>query len=216
MNVSVLICTYGSHEWLRRGLRALDRTQGVTAAVARHDPEGTLASVRNAAAAAAAGDWLCFLDADDELAPGYLEAMELASDNAWDDDAHHHRFDEPKLLVPALQYMVAGRPSGAPAIPAWDRSLIDLNCAVIGTLVPRALFQAVGGFRELDAYEDWDLWLRCVRAGATLVAVPGAVYLAHSTPEGRNSAAHEDRVAAYTAIRAEHEPHFDWAGAYKQ
>ena len=57
---------------------------------------------------------------------------------------------------------------------------------VIGTLVRRELFLAAGGFRDLRAYEDWDLWIRCWMLGADPVLVTGAIYRAHRRAGGRN------------------------------
>src|SRR3990172_10108928 len=78
MNVSICIATFGDSRWRdlpysRAYPSALD--QGAHEIIMEHQPEGTVASSRNAAAEKAKGDWLCFLDADDELAQGYLSAM---------------------------------------------------------------------------------------------------------------------------------------------
>lgn len=80
MKVSVLIGTYGDPSWakLARRARASTAGQGAHEVLYGHEEHGTLASVRNSLAASASGDWLCFLDGDDELASGYLEAMREA------------------------------------------------------------------------------------------------------------------------------------------
>lgn len=215
MRVSLLVGTFGSDEWRDRGDAAFAR------AVRDHDdacehrrlhlPVGTLADVRNELARNATGDHLCFVDGDDRLAPGYLEAMrrELSALAHGDVRVGHRHLGfplPPLLLVPAVQYVsVTGKPEGPPAIPAWRSNLIDLNCCVIGTLIPRALFNALGGFRELPALEDWDLTLRAVKAGAKLVAVPDAVYVAYRSASGRNL-----DQSPYEALRAEHGPGFPW------
>ena len=74
-----------------------------------------------------------------------------------------------------------------------------MNECVIGTVVPRRLFLEVGGFRELPSLEDYDLWLRCCKAGARIVHVPQAVYRAHVRPGSRNS-----DQSVYDQLRAEH------------
>ena len=57
---------------------------------------------------------------------------------------------------------------------------------VIGTLVQRAVFEEVGGFREWPIYEDWCLWQRCWLRGAEPVEVPDAHYIARIMPSSRN------------------------------
>jgi GT2 family glycosyltransferase len=229
MRVSCVVATYGAQQWARRGRIALDSAVGFAEAFSLHLDGGNLALARNTAAAAAECEWLCFLDADDELSPGFLDAMKLAlhaykwgslTDVQTESGSRPTRLGEllpPALLVPAVQYLdPAGVPLGEPAIPDWDRNLYDVNCAVVGTLVPRTLFASVGGFDERwAAYEDWELWLRCVRAGARLVPVPAAVYRARAALGSRNRQARTVLDGAYKSIRAEHAdvPASVWAAA---
>lgn len=205
MNVAVLICTYGDDSWAKlaneHAYPSADRESRISGASVHrvHDSgtEATLARVRNETAEETTADWLCFLDADDALGAGYLDAMHatLAS-----------RGREAALLIPSVQYVRDGVCEGDPAIPARGRLVYEVNAAVIGTLVPRDLFLEVGGFREEPLYEDWSVFLRLMRAGAVPVAVPDAVYCADAEP-GRNQPRRAAREAAYWAIRREHEPH---------
>lgn len=206
LNVSVIVATFGARAWEEQAVRAAASAavQGTHEVIRLHRDDATLAAVRNEAAAGAIGDWLCFLDADDELAAGYLSAMAAAFARtcsspvvAWD-----------CLLVPNVQYVDAGERPQRPRCLYTGLPLIETNWAVVGTLVSRGLFERVGGFHEWSIYEDWELWLRCVRAGARMVAVPAAVYRAHVTPGGRNGG--PSAAATYEAIRRLHEHGFDW------
>lgn len=196
MDVSILICTYGEDRWRRLAIeRALPSAQAQKDAHevrAWHSPEHTLtlAETRNLAAREASGGWLCFLDADDELAPGYVAAMRERAAEMGAGAA---------LLYPAVQY-VTGKSESRPALLGQGRPLIELNRAVIGSLIPRQLFLSLGGFGEEPIYEDWALWLRASRHVA-LMAVPKAVYRVHQAPSGRNKA----RLGRewYAKIRAE-------------
>ena len=67
-----------------------------------HQPDGTRASSLNQGARQAHGDWLIFLDADDELAPGYVGAMRRALEQHPDGDL--------MLFTPAVQHIRKGRP----------------------------------------------------------------------------------------------------------
>lgn len=207
MNVSILVGTFGAshwHEFARDHALPSAQGQGAFEVLHRHEPGGTLAGVRNGLAELAQGDWLAFCDADDRLGGGYLDAMRAAMHgaNLW---RRGDLLDNPSLLVPAVQYVRDGRCVGEPAIPnqgGWPK----VNECVIGTLVPRALFLAVGGFREtladgtpLTSIEDYDLFLRCFDAGARLVYVPGAVYCATVNAGSRNA-----DQSPYAAIWAEH------------
>lgn len=210
MNVSIIVATFGSIEWANRGNLTADaaRSYGTYSVINTHLDDGTLAEARNLSAKGADADWLCFLDAGDELEPGYLVAM-WKTMRHWNLARRGDLRDNPLLLVPALRrvhHAANGQTHREPpVIPDWERLLIDLNCAVIGTLVPRQLFLQVGGFRDWPIYEDWDLWLRCVRAGARMVPVPDAVYCAHVEDGSRNVGDRDVANRTYALIRAEHD-----------
>lgn len=174
MNVEVVVATFGTAEWERQGHRAALKSGGRHV----HLPDGTLAEARNQGAAGSKAEWLCFLDGDDELASGYFEAMEAAlprPSGRW-------------LLCPAVAFVGRSGQRKNATIPRHShlRSLRDGNWLVIGTLVQREVFEEVGGFREWPLYEDWDLWLRCWKAGARIVEVPDAHYIARVRPRSRN------------------------------
>ena len=78
---------------------------------------------------------------------------------------------------------------------------------VIGTMISRAMFNEVGGFKDWPIYEDWCLWQRAVLAGAVPVKVPDAVYVAHVTADSRNrSPRHDERTEVHHAIRRANYP----------
>lgn len=195
MKVSILICSFGEDHWRRLAVdRALPSAQGQGAHEVRawHSPNATLAETRNTAARVATGDVLCFLDADDELEPGYLDAMR---------ETRAQR-DTDALLIPWVRY-IYGLRVDPPVLPGLGLPLIEINRAVIGTLVPRDLFLDVGGFGDEPIYEDWDLWLRCSRE-VELVDVPKAIYRVHNDFGGRNMKRSEQR-RWYDEIRSRYD-----------
>ena len=203
MQVSVLIATYGTEDWRelawsRAYPSAADQCEelGLRPPQCFHDPEGTIASVRNELALTAKGDWLCFLDADDEIAPGYLDAMRAAYEQ--------DRGDGPLLLTPAVSYVRKGKP--APPKFWGECSFTTGNWIVIGTLVQRSLFLEVGGFENFPhGLEDWQLWAKCVKAGARIIKVPDAIYLAHTNPKSKHAKLQRNRpnyMREYEAARA--------------
>jgi glycosyltransferase involved in cell wall biosynthesis len=183
MSVSVVIGTFGDEKvWGPLAVRAERSALGQTipAEIVRIHSD-TLARARNEGAERATGDWLVFLDADDELDPYYVEAMSLAADRAM------ARSDCRTFLhQPATLGVVDGVPDAEPVLIP-QRPLDEGNFMVIGTMVERSLFLDVGGFAELEAWEDWDLWCRCWRAGAGFNPVPDAIYRIHVNPNGRNN-----------------------------
>lgn len=178
MDVSILVATYGSDEWEQLALRrAVPSTENQGAeVVVVHEPDGSVASSRNAAAEAANREWLCFLDADDELAFGYCREMSRI----------HARNPNPRhLYTPAVSYIQNGRRKPA---KFWPECSLDTgNWMVIGTLIRRDVFREIGGFHELPhGLEDWNLWGRAVRYGCVPVKVPRAIYVAHHNPESKH------------------------------
>jgi glycosyltransferase involved in cell wall biosynthesis len=182
MNVSVLIATYGTEEWKdlawsRAYPSAIEQTEDVASF---HDPDGTIASVRNEMARTASGEWLLFLDADDELAPGYLDAMRASYEQEGTDGV-------PLLLTPAVSYIRKQKPERPKFWPGNLETFRTGNWLVIGTLVRRDFFWEVGGFKDFaHGLEDWNFWARCIRAGARVRKVPGAIYLAHWNDDSKH------------------------------
>src|SRR6185503_4887334 len=183
MNVSIIIATHGDAFWEKLAhSRPLPSAKAEPAEVLiGHDPTGNRATVRNELAAKATGDYLCFLDGDDELAPGYVYAMQKAYEREGGGDK--------LLLTPKVSYVVRGRrqrPKFWPETVPWSG-----NWMILGTLVSRVLFQEVGGWREFNEadwneWDDWELWIRCQKAEARPVKVPRAIYIAHQEKTSRH------------------------------
>ncbi len=209
MSVSVIVATYGDRKWADLAMtRAIPSTenQGLCppdapvhyAGLVYHDSDGTVASARNDGARVFGADWLCFLDADDELAPGYIRAMETAVER----QPNATRL----LFTPAVQTI---RPGRAPGPPAFFREvpLRQANWLVVGTLIHRDLFWEVGGFPEAEhGLEDWALWSKCARVGATVVKVPDAVYRYWANPNSMHRQLWRDKKvqrAAHARVAAE-------------
>jgi hypothetical protein len=129
------------------------------------------------------------VDADDELAPGYVKAMMSARPTSDD------------LLVPMIQY-VRGRRTQEPKF--WNEvPYEDGNWLPIGTMFSREAYFEVGGFEEWPMYEDWALFARMQKAGCKPRRVPEATYIAHrSSARGRNHAGgRRAMIAAHNDIR---------------
>lgn len=192
MSVSIIIATYGESVWEEMSWeRALPSTQGQGAleVLVEHFHDYTIAEARNAAAARAKGDWLVFLDADDELAGGYIRAMERRISSL--------TFYEGKrvILIPRVQYVISGRPR-APKFLSRRGSLQDDNFIVVGAGIQRWDFEDVGGFSDYPhGFEDWSLWAKSWKAGADLVEVPQAIYVAYVNPNSKHRTAWRDRTA---------------------
>lgn len=191
MDVSVILATCGDRSWIDLAAgRALPSVgaQSLQPAevIAIHRPTAGIHEARNQGAERARSEWLCFLDADDELHPEYLATMASAGGD---------------LRAPAVQFIRDGV-AAAPVVLA-NRDIDTMNPCVIGTLVRRELFLDAGGFWSWPAWEDWCLWRRCWLLGAALVHVPEAVYRAYVTAGGRNSA-HTDNRQLHRRITARH------------
>lgn len=197
--VSVIIPTYGGIEWLHlardRAHPSVLRQDASCEVVLHHDQDGTRATSLNDGAARTTGEWLLFLDADDEFAPGYVGAMRRALER--------NSPDRSVLFTPAVQQIRKGRPGRPFFFPECE--FTTGNWLVIGTMISRELFMEIGGFHEHPhGLEDWNLWARAVRAGASVVKVKDAVYRAHMNPKSKHHVLSRNRpeyMAAYEVAR---------------
>lgn len=172
------VATYGDQKWADLAAeRAVPSAARLGVPVISVHGE-SLMEARNEALRITSATYICFLDADDELEDGYFEAIARS---------------DADLRVPAVRYMRNGRDTGAriPRVVNHDHDctsecLAYGNWMVIGTVAPVALLRKLGGFRDFPWSEDWDLWVRCWKAGATIETVPDAVYRAHVRRTSRN------------------------------
>ncbi len=127
-------------------------------------PNGGPASTRNHGARLAAGEWLAFLDADDDWAPNKL-AEQLTRADA-----------QTGLVYTDCLYFgdsgrVAQRQSDGlrqPESDIFEELLLDNFITTSSVLMRKRDFVRLGGFDEgpeLIAVEDWDLWLRYAAEG---------------------------------------------------
>lgn len=179
---TVIVATFGDESWQRRAEMAAETASEADEVILCHHKALHLA--RNKGAERARGEWLVFLDADDELTPGYFDAM---SESLGD------------LRSPAVQYVRDGIEE--PPVLLQPKPIQQGNWMVIGTAVRRNLFNRAGGFHAWELYEDWDLWWRCMRLGALNTQVPRAVYRAHMSAGSRNEPSLRTKRAMLAAIR---------------
>lgn len=191
--ISIVVTSYGEDEW-----RSLAWERAYPSAIAQdsgtelfevimhHSELPTIGPARNEAASKAEGEWLIFLDADDELEPYYVHEMSVVAEKNEGD----------VLLQPAVRYLRKGGRSGSKPVIIPDRNLRKDNYLVIGTMLRRELFERVGGFNDYHhGFEDWSLWAKCWKLGAQVVPVPRAVYCAHWNPDSKHRALWRDRRA---------------------
>lgn len=194
VKIAICISSYGDDKWARLAHeRALPSAlkQEADSVIIEHQPGGNIASCRNDAAKRAIADYICFLDADDELDDNYIYRMRRAI-------AKNEGMS--KMYAPRVIYVNNGRRS---APKYWKEvPLSEGNWLVIGTLVPKEEFLQVGGFEAWPhAYEDWQLFAKLWKGGMTIEKVPGAIYIAHVMPNSRNKDMdHNKRVRTHYGI----------------
>ena len=180
MDVTIGVPTCGGPEWVQlaheRAIPSALR-QGVEV-IHRH--ADTLAQARNAILNDVTTELVVNLDADDELEPGYVDAMSRGTAD---------------IRAGAVSCYRGGRPiRGGVFMPrVWrHRHECSAECLPLGSWVHVGAcarvdtLRAAGGWEEWPIYEDWALWLRCYAAGATFEPIHGAVYRQHLRPDSRN------------------------------
>ena len=179
-NVKIAVCTYGSQEW--RDLadqRAVPSAEAQGVPVMRCHAE-TLAESRNWALEICDAEFLIYVDADDQIEEGYVEAM-LAGQG--------------DVRAPSVRRVKAdGRAKRRTYMPrVWNHThecrgdCLPLgNWVTLGALCRVDLLKEAGGWQDEPIYEDWSLWLRCWKAGGDIQPCPDAVYRYWESPNHRN------------------------------
>lgn len=162
--ISIIIATYGDDIWKEIAQRAVISAENQTLKSEVIYVHGdTLAQARNEGASISTGEYLIFLDADDELHEDYTLHMSRCNYDLTQ-CAIQIGNDIPNILE--------------------KKDLRRFNYLIIGTMVKKAKFL---GFKEYPAWEDWDLWVRMYLKGARIGLCEKAIYKIHQNKNGRNS-----------------------------
>ncbi|MGO8689844.1 MAG: glycosyltransferase [Thermoguttaceae bacterium] len=152
-----------------------------------------IAGATNAAAALAKGDFLAFLDHDDELTPDALAEMALYVAERPDTDFLYS--DDDKIGSDGIHFEPQFKPD-------WSPELL-LSYMYMGHLlmVRRELFEELGGTRtEFDGSQDYDFALRATQRARHVGHIPRILYHWRAIP---GSMAHSvtTKPAAFEAGR---------------
>lgn len=173
--IEIIIPTYGDPTWKEtartNALPSAYKQNGGSTVTANH--AATLSAARNDPGLASEADYLVFLDADDELADDYITHA-ITTINATD----------PDIVIPNVQKVDADGTEHPPKQldpGGWAYG----SLTVVGAPIRTTLFQQLGGFREMEMYEDWDLFWTAHQHGATFVHNPNMIYRYRQTPTSR-------------------------------
>lgn len=165
MDLTCITGTFGEQSWATLACERAGPSVESEGIPWVHVHGDSLVDSRNRAAERAGSEWLAVVDADDEICPGFAAAMAVAAESGAD------------LLTPAVSYVRNGRPRPPMFWPEQD--IRTGNYLIVSTLIRRGLFFEIGAFRDVAMYEDWDLFQRAIKAGATVAQVPDAVVRVH-------------------------------------
>jgi glycosyltransferase involved in cell wall biosynthesis len=153
-----------------------------------------LPAARNAGIEASRGAYIAFLDSDDLFLPDFVElGIDALRGRSRPGFAYTDAYvlDEASGRIRETSAMAQFDPPIPPPQDSADFliALMRINFVYVSTIVPRDVFQAVGGFNEsLTSCEDYDLWLRILIQGYEAAWFPGrhAIYRLHPGQMTRN------------------------------
>ena len=149
-----------------------------------------VSATRNLGAELASTEWICFLDQDDVWEPDHLARQAKAIETAGEADVCYagRRYLYRNPEGPGFS---VSDPVPLPSTEKLPGCLLE-RCPFTPSAVSlrRSVLLEVGGFNSRhDFVEDWDLWLRLLRRGASFVhsAAPTLKYRVHAASASYNS-----------------------------
>lgn len=201
----VLFVDDGSADDSAAELLAIESSSPIPVTIVTQENMGQSAS-RNAAAAAATGDLLAFLDQDDLWHPEHLARLVESFEGRPELGLAYSDFDEIDQdgnLV--TRRFMATHTLSHPKFSAVAYIKEDTMILPTASVVRASAFRAVGGFdTQLQGYEDDDLWFRLFRAGWESDFLPESLarFRVHGTSSSRAASFRESRMRFFRKVAA--------------
>lgn len=126
-------------------------------------------AARNAAAQMASAEWVHFLDADDEIAPHYLDAAGAHATDDADVILSSTEFLDEETRRPFMKWSYSTEEFSSNAVQAAIVRPVLLH----SSLIRRSCFEGIGGFSERHrCWEDGDMHVRLAAAGSRFRCIP--------------------------------------------
>lgn len=114
----------------------------------------------------AAGEYLLFLDADDLIAPDYIEKCCIIAEN------------NENIDIVYSQANLFGNKNCRWELPKFNMPDFLLNnCIYVSALIRKSKFDIVGGFdTSLTQFEDWELFISLISRGSKVYQIPEVLF----------------------------------------
>lgn len=184
----------GSKEEIRSLLREYGRKDS-RIRLALLDENLGISGNSNAALSLASGEFVGFLDHDDELAPFAL--FELAAALQGDPQADFLYSDEDKINSRGRRFDPVFKPDWSPDF------LLSCNYITHLAVLRRSLVEEIGGFRSrFDGSQDYDLFLRATEETDRVRHIPRVLYHWRVHPQSASSSPDAKTYAYDAAVAA--------------
>ena len=166
--------------------------------------ERGIVSALNEGLRIARGPWIARMDADDRSHPERLK-------RSWEAIQSHPGIPVFSCLVKCFPESTAGMAhymdwlNGVQSPDDFRKNLfVESPIAHPSAIVKTEQLREVGGYRDGDFPEDYDLWLRQHRCGARFFKIPEVLFYWRESPDRLSRTDTRYRLEAFRSIKAEH------------